>query len=199
MSFGDLLRQYRLAAGRSQETLAERAGLSARAVSDLERGIHRAPQAATARLLADALGLRLPDRARLEDAISRRRRPRDAREVAALAAGASRRTNLPAALTSFVGRGPELDTVRGLLDSARLLTLAGAGGIGKTRLALEAAAGLVDRFADGILLAELAALTDPDLVARTVAGALDLREEPNSPPLELLVRFLRGKQLLLLL
>ncbi len=93
-------------------------------------------------------------------------------------------TNLPAALTSFVGRGRELAAVEhGLAQGpwgCRLLTLTGAGGGGKTRLALEVAAAVRPRYPDGAWLVELAALADPALVPATVAAALDLRELPDA-------------------
>jgi class 3 adenylate cyclase len=79
--------------------------------------------------------------------------------------------NLPAALTSFVGREGDHDAVTGRLAEGRLVTLVGAGGVGKTRLALESAGRLVDEF-DGVWLAELAAVRDPGQVASTVAQAM---------------------------
>src|SRR5207237_4496836 len=80
--------------------------------------------------------------------------------------------NLPYSLTSFVGREQEIAQLEELVTANRLVTLTGAGGAGKTRLAIEVASRLVDRFSDGIWLAELAALSDPQLVPQTVARAL---------------------------
>src|SRR5829696_3553637 len=94
-SFAALLRRYRVAAGLSQEALAERAGLSARAISDLERGVRRAPYRETVSLLADALGLRDGDRAALREAVNRGRGP--LRETQQLAEAVA--PNLPAAVT----------------------------------------------------------------------------------------------------
>ena len=88
----------------------------------------------------------------------------------------SPRHNLPAELTSFVGRRRELDELQALLDANRLVTLTGAGGSGKTRLALRLAAARLERYPDGVWLAELASLADPRLVPREVAAALDLRD-----------------------
>ena len=87
--------------------------------------------------------------------------------------------NLPAALTPFVGRRNELEQVRQLLaDPAyRLLTLTGAGGVGKTRLALRVAAELQGHYPQGICLVELASLSDPDLLPQTLAAAFNLRPE----------------------
>ena len=84
------------------------------------------------------------------------------------------KNNLPAPLTSFVGRQRELDEVASLLEESRLLTLTGPAGTGKTRLALQVAAQVAEGFADGVTLVELAPLKDPALVADTVARALGL-------------------------
>src|SRR5215211_1814913 len=194
-SFGELLRGYRAAAGLSQEQLAERAGLSARAVSDLERGAHRAPYPHTVAQLAAALGLAPADRARLEGAVRRRRGPRAAVDVPAPAP----RHNLPAQLTSFVGREREVADVVGLLGGARLVTLVGAGGSGKTRLALAAAEGLLARYPDGVRLAELAGLAEPVLVPQAVAAASGVKEEPGDELTATLIAALRERALLLLL
>jgi predicted ATPase/class 3 adenylate cyclase len=85
--------------------------------------------------------------------------------------------NLPIQLTSFVGREREVDEVAELLSKTRLLTLTGAGGCGKTRLALHVAADVLDAYADGVWVADLAAVTDPDGVLRQVAAAVGVREE----------------------
>ena len=112
---------------------------------------------------------------------------------------AARRHNLPAQLTSFVGRERDTAEVGRYLSTARLVTLTGAGGIGKTRLALEVATEALARFGDGVWLAELAPLTDGRLVVATVLSALGAREEPDRPPLATLVDLLKAKQLLLVL
>jgi predicted ATPase/DNA-binding CsgD family transcriptional regulator len=105
----------------------------------------------------------------------------------------------PLALTSFVGRARALDEVAGLLDQYRLVTVTGPGGSGKTRLAGEVASRVADRFADGVWLAELAAVTDPVLVAPLVAAALGVRELPGVPAAEALAGVLGRQQLLLVL
>src|SRR6516164_10709287 len=96
-------------------------------------------------------------------------------------------TNLPAQVSSFIGREAELAAVRGLVGGSRLVTLTGAGGAGKTRLALQVAAGLADGTGDGVWVADLAPLSDPGLVAVTVADVLGVRQEPGRPVLEALV------------
>ncbi|MBW3669565.1 MAG: LuxR C-terminal-related transcriptional regulator [Actinobacteria bacterium] len=103
---------------------------------------------------------------------------------------------LPTALTTFVARTEELAAVRHLLERARLVTLTGAGGSGKTRLALEAARSLVGRFADGVAWADAAPISDGALVASCVAGAVEVREVPGEPPLDTLARELRHREAL---
>jgi predicted ATPase/DNA-binding SARP family transcriptional activator len=110
-----------------------------------------------------------------------------------------RRHNLPVSPTGFVGRGPELAAIKEQLGANRLVTLTGAGGTGKTRLALQAAAELIDGFGDGVWLVELASLSEPELVAQTAAETLGVREEAGRPILKTLCEWLREKTMLLLL
>lgn len=108
-------------------------------------------------------------------------------------------TNLPLPVTTFVGRQPELAAVKELLSSVRLLTLTGAGGSGKTRLAIQAATDLVDVYADGVWWTELAALSDADLLPQAVAKTLGVPEVPSQPTVDTLASALRPRQLLLVL
>ena len=108
-------------------------------------------------------------------------------------------TNLPAQVSSFIGREAELAAVRALVGGSRLVTLTGAGGAGKTRLGLQVAAGLPDGAGDGVWFADLAPLGDPDLVAVTVADVLGVRQEPGRPVLDTLVEAVGGRSLLVLL
>jgi predicted ATPase/class 3 adenylate cyclase len=107
--------------------------------------------------------------------------------------------NLPLQLTSFVGREREMAEVRGLQGGTRLLTLTGTGGTGKTRLALQVVADLLQRYPQGVWLVELAAIADPALVPLAVATALGLREEAGQPATATLVAALRPRHLLLVL
>jgi predicted ATPase/class 3 adenylate cyclase len=111
----------------------------------------------------------------------------------------SPRHNLPAALSSLIGREREQDEVQVLLTRARLVTLTGAGGVGKTRLALAVAGELLDQQPDGVWLVELAALSEPALVTGAVAQVLGLREEPGRPLLTTLADHLKHKQLVMVL
>ena len=107
--------------------------------------------------------------------------------------------NLSQQVTSFVGREQQLVEVKALLEKTRLLTLTGSGGCGKTRLALQVAAELVDRSTEGVWLVELAALTDPNLVPQAVARVLGLKEEPGKAITQTLVEYLKNKYLLLVI
>lgn len=108
-------------------------------------------------------------------------------------------TNLPPQTTSFVGRINEMAATRGKLQSSRLVTLAGSGGCGKTRLALQIGADLLDEFADGVWLIELAPLSEPDRVPDAAATALKIRLAPGAPPLPAVIDYLRDREALLLL
>lgn len=108
--------------------------------------------------------------------------------------------NLPALeLTSFVGRERELGEVKRLLSEARLVTLIGPGGAGKTRLSLQVAAELVEKFPHGVWLVELAPLSDPAVIVQVVATVFGVREMPGRPLLDSLIDYLRTRELLLVL
>jgi predicted ATPase/class 3 adenylate cyclase len=106
---------------------------------------------------------------------------------------------LPVQLTSFVGRGTQITDIRALLADNRLVTLTGAGGAGKTRLAIEIAAQLTNQFADGIWYADLAPITDPVVVPLAVARAFGLPDQPGRSITDTLLRFARDRQMLLVL
>ena len=107
--------------------------------------------------------------------------------------------NLPAQPTTFIGRDAELAEVRALVGSARLVTLTGTGGTGKTRLALQAAAELLDGSGDGVWLVELAAVSDGDAVAPAISEALGIARQPGRPVLEVLLDALAPQDLLIVL
>ena len=111
----------------------------------------------------------------------------------------ARRDNLPCELTSFVGRRQALDDVRKLLASSRLVSLIGTGGVGKTRLAVRLASDLVNQFADGVWLADLAPLTASGLIAQTIAVNVGVRQSAERSEREALIQFCRTRALLLIL
>ncbi|MGB6518855.1 MAG: adenylate/guanylate cyclase domain-containing protein, partial [Candidatus Cybelea sp.] len=105
--------------------------------------------------------------------------------------------NLPAQLTSLVGREDDVAEITALVHEHRLVTLTGAGGVGKTRASLQIAANLIEGFSDGVWLIELAPLTSGDYIPSAVAQALEVRLATEGGPVESLVRALKGKQALL--
>ncbi len=109
------------------------------------------------------------------------------------------RNNLPAQVSSFIGRDAELAEVRRLLAASRLVTLTGSGGAGKTRLGLQAAAALLDGSGDGVWFVDLAPLHDPGLVAATVASVLGIRADPDRPLTSTLTEAVGQRRLLVLL
>ena len=107
--------------------------------------------------------------------------------------------NLPVHLTTFIGREKEIAEVKLELAAHRLVTLTGTGGTGKTRLSLQVAADLLDQFPDGIWFVELAPLTDPDLISRTILSTIGIHEQAGKAPIELLKEYLYEKRSLIIL
>lgn len=197
-AFGVLLRRYRVAAGLTQEALAERARMSAAGISTLESGKRQTPQSQTVDLLADALGLTAGQRVTFSAA---RRVSRSSNVVwmGGIDFAAERvQNNLPQSLTSFVGREQEIADISALVRQHRLVTLTGAGGVGKTRCALEVGARLLDLFSDGVWFVDLAPLRDATLVAAAVLRAINLSDAPNRPALETSITYLKRKSVLLI-
>jgi predicted ATPase/DNA-binding XRE family transcriptional regulator len=195
-SFGEVLQRLRSAAALSQEELAERAGLSRRGISDLERGRRRFPRLETVRLLADGLALTGDDRAALIAA---------ARPALGTHSPADRESplpsSLPAPLTRLIGREADVAALRAALrdDAVRWLTLVGPGGVGKTRLAVEVARGLRESFPAGVVFVDLTPAAIALLVVPAIAGALGVRETPGRPLVETLAAAIGAKRLLLVL
>jgi predicted ATPase/DNA-binding XRE family transcriptional regulator/ferritin len=191
--FGTLLKRYRQASGLTQEALAARAQLSARAISDLERGINRVPRYDTLELLIAALHVTTTQRALLLSTI---------RPEMTVAAPRSRSVSPPPLPpTALIGREQEMARALTFLqrDGVRLLTLTGPSGVGKTRLALQLAQDLGERFEQGVVFVALAPLRDPALLPTTLAQALGLREQPSGSLSELVSVSLQEQHLLLVL
>jgi predicted ATPase/DNA-binding XRE family transcriptional regulator/uncharacterized protein (DUF2384 family) len=197
---GVLLRRLRVAAGLTQDELAQRAKLSVRAISDLERGVRRAPHKDTLALLAEALSLDEGDRGQLAEAV-RRSRGRNAAGSSVTLRVDVPSDVIPTALTPLIGREREVATSIHLLErtDVRLLTLTGPAGIGKTRLALHVAEKLRGRYDDGIVIVSLAPLTEHTLVLPAIAQALGLQEQAGLSACDQVKTYLRGREMLLAL
>ena len=198
--FGATVRRLRVAAGLTQADLAERAGISERTVSDLERGLRGAVYPATARQLAASLGVSSADLPAF--LLEARGQTEGATELDAEigAVPGAHRARVPAPLTRMLGRDSELAICLAMIrdPEMRLLTLVGPGGIGKTRLATEVATLVQSDFPGGVYFLDLSAIEDPELVLALVASAAGLMGERGSLPGSL-ARRLGQRQALLVL
>ncbi|MCO5226812.1 MAG: helix-turn-helix domain-containing protein [Thermomicrobiales bacterium] len=184
--FGETLRRLREQAGYSQEELAQRSGLSARGISDLERGVRTTPRLETVRMLADGLAL---DEADLAELLAVRNiAPTDA-------------PRLPNPATSFIGRVTEIEEIGQLLTdpNVRLVTLTGPGGVGKTRVALRVAEALVPHFDDGAVFFYVATISNASDMISAIAGRLGVPDQPHRTLSDGVILALRSKRMLMVL
>jgi len=198
--FGKLLRHYRLAAGLSQEALAERARVSPFAISALERGHRRKPQSKTLALLADALALDADQRAKFEDAARSAHARLGAVTVGPWTSASATivQNNLPRQVTPLVGRENDLAQIAPLVEKHRLTTLVGAGGIGKTRLALQVGETLLKSSGDGVWLVELAASDEAVSTVQAIASTFGLGAYRGRPLLDVVLEYLQPRRLMLI-
>ncbi|HEY7340250.1 MAG TPA: tetratricopeptide repeat protein [Ktedonobacterales bacterium] len=194
-----LLKRYRMAAGLSQEALAQRADLSTRAISDLERGLHRLPHTTTLDLLATALALSPSQRALLlaaarPDLAPLLYEPNDVPSSDFL-------WRIPTPLTPLIGRDHEYGQCLALLSegTARLVTIIGPSGVGKTRLALQIGRDSTSVFRDGAVFVDLASIRDAALVPSVIAQELRLREQSDISLEQQIRAHLHDRRMLLLL
>jgi predicted ATPase/transcriptional regulator with XRE-family HTH domain len=197
--FGILLRRYRLAAGFSQEGLAERAGMSARGIGALERGYRRTPQRETLVLLTDALALNDEQRREFEASAARSMLLGRAAAVTVGRWVDGATIKLPLALTSFVGREAELDEIAALVVDHRLITITGAGGVGKTQTALHVATAVSEAGNIPCCFVGLAPIATARLVVFAIASAVGVQGVPNRPLIDTLRFNLKNEALLLIL
>jgi predicted ATPase/DNA-binding XRE family transcriptional regulator len=194
ISFGTWLRKQRRALDLSQKALADQVGCAEVTLRRIEAGRLK-PSKELAKLLLEKLG------------ISETEWPQwisFARGLAVFPSDSAPpsnkpKSNLPAGLTTFIGREKEQSEILRLLAKHRLLTLTGPGGVGKTRLSLKVGEQVLESYAAGVWLVELAPILDPVLIPRTTAIAIGLRDEPQRPVIDMLSDYLREKQMLLIL
>src|SRR5919108_1681070 len=186
-SFGEWLRQRRHILDLTQQELADQVGCARITLRRIESGALK-PSKELALILLEKLGA---PQAEIEAWL------RFARGLSGFPEGLSDSftnqpiTNLPASLTSFIGRENEQSEIKDLISKYRLVTLTGAGGIGKTRLAIQVASALLNDFPDGIWLVELAPLFNSELVPQVLVTTLGLSEQTSRPPQKILIDFLQ--------
>jgi predicted ATPase/DNA-binding XRE family transcriptional regulator len=203
VSFGEWLKRRRGAAGLTQEQLASQINCSTSALRKFESE-ERRPSAEVVKQLADVFNISLEERVsflryargdwQALSAIDSEDAPWRTPHVPT-----TPRTNLPNSMSSFIGRNKELEEIKSFIIRNRLVTLAGLGGIGKTRLSLETARKMADTFPDGIWFVELAPVLEPALVPQVMINTLGLIEQANRSPQTILVDFLRDKKSFLIL
>lgn len=203
-AFGARLKQLRQQHGLTQEMLAERVGYAAETIRKIESGLRR-PSHQVATKLAEEFGIAPAECANFVH-LAREAPDQQAAGLTVQAAAVTFPVtpvpnNLPRPLTPLIGREQEvLDAQQRLLcEEMRLLSLVGPGGVGKTRLALEVAAGLTGQFDDGVVFVNLVPIDDPELVIPTIADLLDIGEEGGQPRLERLKAGLHARQMLLVI
>ena len=201
VSFGEWLRRRRKAEGWTQEQLALQISCSTSALKKIESE-ERRPSAQIVERLAEIFNIPPNEHTKFLrfargdwQAIS----GGDIEDTPWHVSHGAPRSNLPASTTSFIGRGKEQEEIKNLIAKNRLVTLVGAGGIGKTRLSIQTASALLNHFPNGTSLVELAPLSDAVLVPQAIVNALGLIEQADRPPLTVLTGFLQDKHFLLIL
>jgi predicted ATPase/DNA-binding XRE family transcriptional regulator len=206
LPFGKWLKQRRKTLDLTKEELAQRVGCSFSAIEKIESG-ERRPSRQVAGLLAECLGIPPDERdafarfARSEPQQALTTQPGEIPTASPWRAAYRERTNLPLPLTSLVGRTHQVEEVKNLLlrERARLVTLTGPPGIGKSRLSLEAASELADDFEDGVFFVPLSSINDSGLVLPAIARLLHIQEAANGSLADSLKKYLRDKSALLVL
>jgi transcriptional regulator with XRE-family HTH domain len=196
ISFGSWLRQRRRMLDLTQQDFANLVGCARSTVRRIEASDLK-PSKALALILLEKLGI--PESERPEWVHFARGLSTIPQRSIQPSFPFQRSTNLPAALTSFIGRENEQEEIINLIAKNRLVTLAGAGGIGKTHLSLQVGQKLLNDYPNGVWFVAFDSLSDPSLVPQTVASVFDIREGPDRPVIEILRNVLRQKTMLLIL
>ncbi len=196
-SFGEWLRQRRKALDLTQAELACQIGCATTTIRKFESGVRR-PSKQISERMADILAISLDDRANF---LAFARRVTNSATPALDLNGLTSTSNLPLQSTPFIGREDELAHIADRLHdpTCRLLTLVGAGGIGKTRLALQAAADQIDKFSDGVYFISLTPIGSTTFIASAIANALDFSFHGQDDPDTQIVNYLRSKHILLVM
>jgi predicted ATPase/DNA-binding XRE family transcriptional regulator len=194
ISFGTWLRRQRRALDLSQQALADKVGCAEVTLRRIEAGRLK-PSRALASLILERIGVSEAERPQwVSFARGSSRLP-----FSSSSSAKKRASNLPAPITTFIGRETEQVNLIRLLIKHRLVTLTGPGGIGKTRLSVKVGEQVLENYADGVWLVELASLSDPALVPQTVAKVFGIQQGSTTYALvETLIHFLRAKQTLLI-
>src|SRR5215216_4529403 len=182
ISFGEWLHQRRRMLDLTQQALADQVGCARITLRRIEAGVLK-PSKELALILLEKLNVPSEE---YEAWLRFARGLSGFPERSVDSFSSKPRTNLPASLTSFIGREKELDEITKLIANNRLVTLTGAGGIGKTRLSIQVASGLLNDRLNDTWLVELAPLSDPALVPQTITSTLGLVEQPGRSPLAIL-------------
>src|SRR6188472_3254243 len=193
--FGHLLRELRYSENLTQQELAERANISERVISDYERGVVHRPRRDTVQLIADGLQLDGDRREHFID-VARGRFTHVKAESLALS-----QSSIPARPVSLIGRDNDIDALIRILteEIARLVTLTGPGGVGKTQLVIAVTQQIANHYADGVAFVELAPVQHSELVLTAIAHALDAKAVGDRPLIDLLISVLNERQRLLVL
>jgi transcriptional regulator with XRE-family HTH domain len=194
-SFGEWVRQRRHLLDLTQQELADQVGCARITLRRIEAGALK-PSKELALILLGKLGV---PQAESEAWLRFARGLSEFPESSADSSVSKPITNLPAPLTTFIGREKEQAEILKLLNKHRLVTLVGSGGVGKTRLSLKIGEQVLGDYANGVWLIELASILDPLLVPRTTAIAIGLRDEPQRPVIDVLSDYLYEKKMLILL
>jgi len=193
--FGEWLRKKRRALDMSRQALADQAGCAEITLRRIEGGTLK-PSKELAAILLEKVGI---PKSELDSWIQFARGHSGLPSSETKTVEPQQKTNLPAALTSLIGREKELADIMGLLERHRLVTLVGTGGVGKTRLSIKVGEHQISSFRDGVWLVELAPLTDPNLIEQTINSALGIPLTGAIPVIEIIINYLRSRTALLIL